>query len=226
MKIIIKPFSEIMIKSKPVRKKQLQALQTNITRNLKGLDENIKTHLFYDKLEVNFLEKNDILKTEIIKKLWFIPWVESFIDVESFEIPEGLLKLEDNSEIFEFIFSKCKDFYLDKIKNKSFCARVRRSWKHNFSSIDLERYIWGGLLQFWENCRVQLKNPDFTVNLEVKDNNLFLVRNKFSWIWGYPVWTQDKVISLISGWFDSWVSTFSMMKRGCKTDFLFFNLGW
>lgn len=226
MKIIIKPFSEIMVKSKFVRKEQLKVLKRNITKNLKWLDENIKTHLFYDKLEIDFLDKSDILKIEIIKRLWFIPWIESFIDVESFEIPEELLKSEDSSDIFEFIFSKCREFYLDKIKNKSFCARVKRSWKHNFSSIDLEKYVWAMLLEFWENCRVKLKDPDFTANLELKDNNLFLVRNKFNWVWWYPVWTQDKVISLISGWFDSWVSTYLSMRRWCKTDFLFFNLGW
>jgi thiamine biosynthesis protein ThiI len=52
MKIIIRPFSEIMIKSKPVRKRYLKILQSNIAKHLKQVDENIKTHLFYDKLEV------------------------------------------------------------------------------------------------------------------------------------------------------------------------------
>jgi thiamine biosynthesis protein ThiI len=69
MKIIIKPFSEIMIKSKPVRKRYLQILQTNISRSLKMLNSEIKTHLFYDKLEVNVLEENNVLKQDIIKKL-------------------------------------------------------------------------------------------------------------------------------------------------------------
>jgi thiamine biosynthesis protein ThiI len=69
MKIIIKPFSEIMIKSKPVRKRYLQILQTNISRSLKMINSEIKTHLFYDKLEVNVLEENNVLKQDIIKKL-------------------------------------------------------------------------------------------------------------------------------------------------------------
>jgi len=48
--------------------------------------------------------------------------------------------------------------------------------------------------------------------------------NKFYWIWWYPIWFQNKIISLISGWFDSWVSTYLMIKRWCKVDYLFFNL--
>lgn len=226
MKIIIKPFSEIMIKSKPVRKRYLQILQTNISRSLKMLNPEIKIHLFYDKLEVNVLEEDNVLKQDIIKKLWFIPGVESFIDVENFQFSEDLILKEDNSEVFDFIFLKAKDFYLKKIEAKSFVVRVKRSWKHNFSSIDLERYVWGGLLKFGKNCKVQLRKPDLIIKIEVKDNNLFLVREWYKWVWGYPVWTQDKVISLISWGFDSWVSTFQMMRRGCKTDFLFFNLGW
>jgi len=236
MKIIIKPFSEIMIKSKPVRKRYLQVLQTNIARSLKMIDENIKTHLFYDKLEINFnankKEQSDIvnndkleeIKIGIIKKLKFIPWIEFFIDVESFKIDKKLIEKEDNKEVFDFIFSKCKDFYLNKITNKSFVSRVRRNGIHNFSSIDLERYVWGGLLKYSDNAKVKLKNPDITIKIEVKNDDLFLVRDKFFWIGWYPVWTQDKIISLISGWFDSWVSTYSMMKRGCKVDYLFFNL--
>ncbi len=229
MKIIIKPFSEIMIKSKPVRKRYMQILQTNIARSLKMLDENIKTHLFYDKLEVNTqfwatTSQEENLKKSIIKKLWYISGVESFIDVESFEIKKELIEKEENKQVFDFIFQKAKDFYLNKITNKTFVARVKRNWKHNFRSIDLERYIWWGLLKYWENTKVKLKNPEVTVNIEIKDNNLFLVREGYSGIWGYPVGTQDRVISLISGGFDSGVSTFQMMRRWCKTDFLFFNL--
>jgi thiamine biosynthesis protein ThiI len=103
---------------------------------------------------------------------------------------------------------------------------VKRSWKHDYNSIDLERYIWWGLLKFSNNASVKLKNPDVTVNIEIKDNKLFLVVWKHYGIWGYPVWTQDKVLTLISGWFDSGVSSFSLCKRWAKVDYLFFNLWW
>jgi len=225
--MIIRPFSEIMIKSKPVRKRYLKILQTNIAKTLKQIDENIKTHLFYDKLEVSPSSpplKGGILWKEVIKKLKFVPGIESFVEVESFVLDEELLEKQDNKEIFDFIFKKAKEFYLDRIENKTFVVRVKRSWKHNFNSIDLERYIWGGLLKFGQNAKVQLKNPEITVKIEIKDNNLFLVKNEFKGIWGYPVGTQDRVISLISWGFDSGVSTFSMIKRGCKLDYLFFNL--
>jgi thiamine biosynthesis protein ThiI len=52
-----------------------------------------------------------------------------------------------------------------------------------------------------------------TVSVEIKDENLYIVKNKGTGIGGYPTGVQDKIISLISGGFDSGVSTYSMMKR-------------
>jgi len=216
MKFLIKPFPEIMIKSKPVKKRFMQILWNNIRTRLKQDFSDFKVQVFWDKLEVSVLWESN--KT-IVKILSRIPWIEFFLEVLEFDIV-----WETKQEQFDFIFAKAKDYFLDKIENKSFVSRVKRSWKHDYNSIDLERYIWGGLLKFSKNASVKLKNPDITVNIEIKDSKLFLVVDKHFWIGGYPVWTQDKVLTLISGWFDSWVSSFSLCKRWAKVDYLFFNL--
>jgi len=52
MKFIIKPFAEILVKSKPVRKKYLSFLQTNCSLALKKINTEIKTKFFRDKQEV------------------------------------------------------------------------------------------------------------------------------------------------------------------------------
>jgi len=218
MKFLIKPFPEIMIKSKPVKKRFMQILWNNIRTRLKQDFSDFKVQVFWDKLEVSVLWESN--KT-IVKILSRIPWIEFFLEVLEFDIV-----WETKQEQFDFIFAKAKDYFLDKIENKSFVSRVKRSWKHDYNSIDLERYIWGGLLKFSKNASVKLKNPDITVNIEIKDSKLFLVVDKHFWIGGYPVWTQDKVLTLISGWFDSWVSSFSLCKRWAKVDYLFFNLWW
>jgi hypothetical protein len=43
------------------------------------------------------------------------------MEVETFILPEN------EEEIFDFVFLKTKDFYLDKIENKTFVVRVNRS---------------------------------------------------------------------------------------------------
>jgi thiamine biosynthesis protein ThiI len=70
MKFIIKPFSEIMIKSKPVRKKTLQMLHKNLNTRMRKISDNLKVNLFYDKLEVNLIDHTAEIDFEIkeIKK--------------------------------------------------------------------------------------------------------------------------------------------------------------
>ena len=217
MKIIIKPFSEIMIKSKPVRKRYMQTLQQNLYLALKKISNNIKVNLFWDKLEVNLINENIKEHNNIHDVLSKTPWIETFLEVENFDLWN-----------FEYILEKTAEFYLNKIENKSFVVRVKRSWNHDFKSTDIERFLWWWLLQKleekWIHGKIDLHNPEVTVQIEIKDNNLFIVKNSYTWIWWYPTWTQDKVLSLISWWFDSWVSSYSMIKRWCKVDFLFFNL--
>jgi thiamine biosynthesis protein ThiI len=212
MKYIIKISPEITIKSKPVRKQCLLMLKNNIKKHF-DFNE-IKASISWNWDRINIEWDDD----RISKVLTCISWIAYFMEVESFLLPEN------EEEIFDFIFEKAKDFYLDKLENKTFVSRVKRSWNHNFSSIDLERYIWWGLLKFAKNAKVIMKDPDITVKIEVKDKKFHIIKYRIEWIGGYPIWFQDKVLSLISGWFDSWVSTYSMMKRGCEVDYLFFNL--
>lgn len=216
MKFIIKAFSEIIVKSRPVRKRYMDFLQTNASLSLKKIDSSIKVRNLWDRMEVEIEDKIYAENSEkIIKSLSRIPWIENFIEVSEY----AFISVEE-------LLKNTWDLYWEKISWKSFVVRVKRSWKHDFSSVELERYIWGGLLKSFPESRVDLHKPDYTVNIEIKDDKAFLVKNKYFWIWGYPVWTQDKVISLISWWFDSSVSTYSMIKRWCKLDYLFFNLWW
>jgi tRNA uracil 4-sulfurtransferase len=215
MKYIVKISPEITIKSKPVRKRCILKLKNNIKKHL---DFNgIKSHITWVWDSINVEWKEGIQTKEILKK---IAWIAHFMEVDTCLLPEK------ETDIFDFVFQKAKEFYLEKIENKTFVVRVKRSWNHNFRSIDLERYIWGGLLQNTQNAKVKIKDSDITVKIEIKDNKLHIIKNIEKWLWGYPIWFQDRVLSLISWWFDSGVSTYSMMKRGSLVDYLFFNLWW
>lgn len=64
---------------------------------------------------------------------------------------------------------------------------MKRRGKHDFSSIDVERYVGGGLNQHIESARVKLTNPDVTVHLEVEDDRLLLIKGRYEGIGGFPV---------------------------------------
>ena len=110
-------------------------------------------------------------------------------------------------------------------RDKTFCVRVKRTGSHDFTSNQVEQYVGGGLNQNTEAAGVKLKNPDVTVRLEIKDDNFYVIESTQPGLGGFPIGTQDSVISLISGGFDSNVASYLSMKRGLRTHFLFFNLG-
>ncbi len=217
MKFIVKVSPEITIKSKFVRKQAIKMLARNIKKHIKKYTEDFDVIFYWDKIEVTLPYNNSIIKDVLSQ----IPWIEYFLEI----IEYNLWKIT-KEELFDKTFLITKDYYLDKVNFKTFCVRVKRVWNHDFKSIDLERYIWWWLLKDSIDSKVKLKNPEVEVKLEIKDNKFYIIKKRYNSIWWYPVWFQGRVISLISWWFDSSVSTFQMMKRWCKVNFLFFNLWW
>ena len=214
MKFVVKLFPEIMVKSKPVRKQLTTAVRRNIAAGLKKIDEDIKVVSHWDYIDVETQSEDENVQQELRKKLTQIPGIHAFSEVEQHEYKD-----------FDDTLVKVAEVYKKRLENKTFVVRVKRSGEHDFRSLDLERFLGGGLLRRVEGAKVQLKNPDETVMIEVKDTKLFIAKGRTLGAGGFPVGVQGRVLSLISGGFDSPVASYLMMKRGCKVDYLFFNLG-
>ena len=212
MKFIIKLFPEITIKSQSVRLRFIKILASNIRNVLKTVSDDIAVVRYWDHIEVR--SKNAALADIIPDELARIPGIHHVLAVEDREYT-------DIHHIFEQTLAQ----YRDSLEGKSFCVRVKRRGKHSFSSQDVERYVGGGLNQHIESARVQLKNPDVTVNLEVEENRLTLVTARYEGLGGFPIGTQEDVLSLISGGFDSGVSSYMLLRRGSRVHYCFFNLG-
>ena len=212
MKFIIKLFPEIMIKSESVRKRFVKILTSNIRNVLTKYDDTVAVIKHWDYIEVR--SKIDANLPMLIEQLQRIPGIHHFLQVE--EKPFANLH-----EIFEQTLSNVAS----QLENKTFCVRVKRKGKHEFNSLEAERYIGGGLNQHIASAKVQLKNPDVTVRIEIEDDKMMLVRARYEGIGGYPIGTQEDVLSLISGGFDSGVSSYMLLRRGSRVHYCFFNLG-
>ncbi|HBC82760.1 MAG TPA: tRNA 4-thiouridine(8) synthase ThiI [Escherichia sp.] len=212
MKFIIKLFPEITIKSQSVRLRFIKILTGNIRNVLKHHDEEIKVVRHWDHVEVR--TKDETLRPAIRDALTRIPGIHHILEVE--DVP--YTSLHD-------IFEKALAQYREQLEGKTFCVRVKRRGKHEFSSIEVERYVGGGLNQHIESARVKLTHPDYTVHLEIEDDRLLLITRRSEGIGGFPIGTQEDVLSLISGGFDSSVSSYMLMRRGCRVHYCFFNLG-
>ena len=214
MKFIVKLQAEIAIKSRPVRKRFTKILESNIKNVLRRVDEQVTTKINWDSIEVNTKNLDEKNREKLIETLQCIPGVAQFIEVQRTEFTD----LHD-------IFEKTLAVHADTIADKTFCVRAKRNGDHEFSSLQVEQYVGGGLNQAVESAKVKLKKPDVTILLEIKHQDLFIVTHKFKGLGGFPIATQEDVLSLMSGGFDSAVSSFQMIKKGARTHFCFFNLG-
>ncbi|WP_108651870.1 tRNA uracil 4-sulfurtransferase ThiI [Dongshaea marina] len=214
MKFIVKLFPEIAIKSKSVRKHMSKILQGNIRNVLRRYDETITVRNDWDKMVVSSKDDSPENRERLIDALKCIPGIQSFSEVRV----SSYTDLDD-------IARQVRELKESQLAGKSFCVRARRRGKHEFNSLDVERYVGGHLNQNCSTGGVKLKNPDTEVLLEIEDDKLYLVCDNYKGLCGYPLATQDHVLSLMSGGFDSGVSSFQLINRGSRVHYCFFNLG-
>lgn len=227
MKYLLKYSPEMTTKSSIVRTKFCRQLRKNLARILReqlGLHdvasgakspESITVEANWDNLQIYIPQGQEGFAPRIEDILRNTPGIWSFSRVLSYPLGN-----------FDEMLAQTKAVYAERLKGKTFVVRCRRAGRHhNFNSMDVERNIGGGLLQQTEAAGVSLHKPEITVALEIRDEEFFVVDESMVGIGGFPIGTVDSVVSLISGGFDSAVSSFMTMKRGMRAHFLFFNLG-
>jgi len=108
----------------------------------------------------------------------------------------------------------------------SFAVRCHRVGKHQYSSMDICKEIGKQILAQLKNrnLRVNLKNPQFTVNVEVRDEYAYIFAETLHGVGGFPLGSQPKVICLLSGGIDSAVACWLAMKRGCPIIPVYFDI--
>lgn len=214
MHFIVKVFPEIIIKSQPVRQRFIKQLRDNLRKMLSDLGVRVQVQRDWEKIEITSDNDDAHATAEVKDLLARTPGIANFYLVQAY--PMGDL---------HYIYEKTALYWAEQLSGKSFCVRVKRHGKHEFTSVQIEQYVGGTLLHNSKARCVDLRTPEITVPLEVKDNRLFVIAEKIQGIGGYPLGTQDGVLSLISGGFDSTVSSYLCMKRGLRTNYCFFNLG-
>jgi len=114
----------------------------------------------------------------------------------------------------------CVEKNLDRIRGKTFGVKTKRTDKNfPFSSMELSGEI-GGRIQEATKSKVNLKNPEISVNIIILQKKAFIYFEKIKGLGGLPVGTAGKVLCLMSGGIDSPVAAWKMMKRGCEVDFI------
>lgn len=105
----------------------------------------------------------------------------------------------------------------------SFRVQSRRSDKSfEMRSLEIERRLGGVVLDRYPQMTVNLKNPDKTLYVEVREK-VYLYTSPVDGPGGLPVSSAGKGLLLLSGGIDSPVAGWRMAKRGLNMDCLYFH---
>lgn len=133
--------------------------------------------------------------------------------------------LETTSRINDVV-AKClqlADHMLSE--GKTFAVRCRRVGEHDYKSLDVSREVGSQILKVFNQrgLSVDLKHPNVTINIEIRENAAFIFSEKLTGVGGFPLGTQPKVVCLLSGGIDSPVACWLAMKRGCPIIPIYFD---
>ncbi len=116
------------------------------------------------------------------------------------------------------------DYLGDELRQvKTFKVNAKRSDKRfPMTSPEICREVGAHLLRNIRSLSVDVHNPDITVTVEVRDNNVFIHGNQLKGAGGMPVGSAGRVALLVSGGIDSPVAGWMMAKRGLQLDAIHF----
>lgn len=109
--------------------------------------------------------------------------------------------------------------YLEKELNevKTFKVEAKRSDKRfPLKSPEICREAGGEILSKFPHLKVDVHNPELTVNVEIRDFGAYIHGEPLKGAGGIPVGTGGKAAILISGGIDSPVAAYMMAKRGIQ----------
>ena len=105
----------------------------------------------------------------------------------------------------------------------SFRITARRAFKElPWGSQEISRVL-GSHVMATHATRVDLRNPELVVHVEVIPRNTLIYVEKTEGAGGLPVGTGGMLLGLLSGGIDSPVAAYRMMKRGCQVNFIHFH---
>lgn len=212
MNYVVKLFPEINLKSTSLRRRFITALQINLHTILSTIDPEIKVLREWDRLLIQASPGAD--QAALVDALGRIPGIQKILAARILDTFDP-----------EVMLTAVRTAFGHQLDGRTFAVKVKRSGSHAFTSLELARRIGAALLNEFPNGGVDLDHPQVPIRLEVNSKNTLLVEAEYPGLGGYPLGTQEEVLSLISGGFDSAVASMQFIKRGCKVHYCFFNLG-
>jgi thiamine biosynthesis protein ThiI len=196
---ILVRYSEIGLKSRPVRKR----FETQLKDNMMNM-------LACDKVEAIVISDGSRFYVETEDTDAAIRSLRRVFGIASLSVTE-----ECGSSMDE-VCQKAAEFSRSRIKEgQSFAVRARREGTHPYNSMELGKEAGSAIFLANKNIIVNLTDPDVIFYVEVRNNRARIFNEYIRAHAGLPLGSQGRVIAEVNddrGLLSAWL----MMKRGCK----------
>ncbi|WP_160724003.1 tRNA uracil 4-sulfurtransferase ThiI [Bacillus sp. USDA818B3_A] len=200
-------YGEISTKGRN-RHKFVEKLKRSVIHSLKDFP-NIKVQASRDRMYVLLNGENGI---EIIEKLKHIFGIQSFSPAVKVERDIEALK-QSSLQLVNSLFKEGQTF---KVTPK------RSDKKFELNTDGINRTVGGFLLENIAGLRVDVKNPDINLRIEVREEAIYLSCEMIPGAGGMPSGSAGKAMLMLSGGIDSPVAGYMAMKRGLEIEAIHF----
>lgn len=100
-------------------------------------------------------------------------------------------------------------------------SRPNKQFPHR--SMEMNHLVGGYILKNTEDLKVDVHNPDVTLQVEIRQDGVFISCKTIEGIGGLPVGTGGKAMLMLSGGIDSPVAGWMTMKRGVQIEGVHFH---
>lgn len=181
---------------------------TTLGRNIReALSEypDIKINQQYDYM---FMELNGAPQDEVLAGL------EKVFGIQSFS---PAIELERDFDLLKEASIKLVKAEIAKNGVQSFKVATSRS-DHNYSmdTNDVNQALGGFLAKEFPELKVQMKKPDLTIRVKVREQDFLVSSEWINGAGGLPVGTSANAVLMLSGGIDSPVAGYLAMKRGIR----------
>jgi len=203
---ILVRFGDLTLKGKN-QKVFLQKLYKLMAVKMEGLEVEIENQ--HDRIFIHLLNE-DVNK--VVERLNLVSGISSYSLVVKCD--------NDISEIKKTSLELMKE-----VVNKptTFKVTTKRSNKnYPMHSMEVTKHVAGFVLANHKDLRVDVHNPEVTLNIELRRDACYLFNTEVRALGGFPVGVAGKGLLMLSGGIDSPVAGFLAMKQGVEIECVHF----
>jgi tRNA uracil 4-sulfurtransferase len=192
-------------------------------RNRKGFVDKMKTHIRWSLKDIEgvVLTANRERMYVLLNGADHKPVIERLKGIFGIQSLSPAIKIERDLEVMKTAALYYLNHTLEEVKTfKITTKRADKDFPYNTDEIN--RAIGGHLLRNTEDLKVDVKNPDLNLLVEVRREAVYLTGEIIQGAGGLPFGSSGKAMLMLSGGIDSPVAGFLSMKRGLDVEAIHF----